>query len=208
MSHYFSPVSPQRSSPDRESCLEILCRYDVPSHIVAHSQRVAQVTVTLGRLLARSGLCLDLVLAEAGALLHDIAKMIAIERGGDHAAEGAEIVASLGFPEIGEIVRRHVHLGQEYDGFPRITEVVLVNYADKRVRHTEVVDLEDRFDDLAVRYGTTAEKRQRIQILRYQALRWEALIFQGLSQDPSCLNRLNRFEPHIYSEEDICLLQP
>ncbi len=208
MSHYFPPVSLQRSSPDRETCLEILCRYDVPSHIVAHSQRVAQVTVTLGGLLARSGLCLDLALAEAGALLHDIAKMISIERGGDHAAEGAEIVSSLGFPEIGEIVRRHVHLGREDDDFSRITEVVLVNYADKRVRHTEVVDLEDRFDDLVDRYGITAEKRRRIQLLRAQALRQEAHIFQRLRQDPSCLNRLNRFEPHIFLEEDTCLLQP
>ena len=35
-------------------------------------------------------------------------------------------------------------------------------YADKRARHAEVVSIKERFDDLLVRYGITADKVKNI----------------------------------------------
>ena len=36
-------------------------------------------------------------------------------------------------------------------------------YADKRARHAQFVTLEERFEDLLVRYGDTEEHRQGIR---------------------------------------------
>jgi hypothetical protein len=39
---------------------------------------------------------------------------------------------------------------------------IIVAYADKRVRHAEVVTIKERFDDLLVRYGIDASRQDRI----------------------------------------------
>lgn len=168
--------------PDRELCLSVLTREKVPVHIIEHSVQVASVAVRLGIALAGRGHPIDVGLLEAGALLHDISKMRSIESGGDHAALGGERVTELGFGELSAIVARHVNLGQ-WDPDGPVTEVELVNYADKRVRHVEVVSLEERFHDLVERYGNS-EKRVEIIKAHWQTLKLvETKIFAALGVD-------------------------
>lgn len=92
----------------------------------------------------------------AGALLHDIAKTPCLRNGGDHAMAGAEICTELGFPEIARIVGQHViltdHDPARYErGVFSATEIIY--YADKRVRHEEIVSLEDRLEYILENYG-------------------------------------------------------
>jgi D-alanine-D-alanine ligase len=61
------------------------------------------------------------------------------------------------------VVREHVYIdGTIMDPRP-LREAEVVNYADKRVLHEEVVTLAVRFADLKVRYGRTPEALARIQ---------------------------------------------
>ena len=67
---------------------------------------------------------------------------------------GGRLLTDLGWPEVGDIVRQHVHLDANgHPGPP--TEVEIVNYADKRVMHDSIVSLEQRMDYILQRYGTT-----------------------------------------------------
>jgi hypothetical protein len=66
-----------------------------------------------------------------------------------------------------------------------------VNYADKRVRHTSVVSLEERFQDLALRYGLSSASLERLQKLKDDMYRLETRIFRRLSIEPGDLEGFN-----------------
>jgi uncharacterized protein len=180
--------------PTREECLRLLDQYQVPEHVLRHSLIVCTVALTLCRELNRSGEALDRDMVQAAALLHDIAKMESLRTGQRHAQIGAQWLSRLGFEEVGEIVRQHVVLD---DGHPpdRITEAHLVHYADKRVRHTEIVSLAERFIDLRERYGKTLQHRGWLEKLEQQNLCLEAMIFSRIPITPESLNRL-QWEEH------------
>jgi hypothetical protein len=69
----------------------------------------------------------------------------------------------------------------------RITEAALVNYADKRVQHTRVVSLGERFQDLRERYGKTPEARAWLDSLEGQNRLLEARIFRRIPILPESL---------------------
>jgi len=139
--------------PTREVCLRLLKEWGVPPHIRRHSERVAQVSRALGTWLADlGGERLDVALLESAALLHDLAKARCLGSRRDHAREGAQILLGLGYPEVADVVGQHVELrGFRQEG--PVTEAEVLNYSDKRVRHEDVVSLEERFLDLLERYG-------------------------------------------------------
>jgi putative nucleotidyltransferase with HDIG domain len=90
---------------------------------------------------------LDRRLTIAGALLHDIAKTPCLDEACDHAVLGGQICEKHGYPEVGAIVREHVILA-DHDPVRYLnglfTEKEIVYYADKRVRHEQIVSLEER----------------------------------------------------------------
>jgi len=138
--------------PTKEQCLELIGQQKMLPHIVRHSQLVTRVAVLIARKLNGVGQELDLALVEAGALLHDITKTISIETRENHAQTGGELLTSLGYPAVGDIVRQHICLDAASFDPDAVTEAEVVNYADKRVKHEEVVDIEDRFRDVLERY--------------------------------------------------------
>lgn len=138
--------------PDREECRRLLEGHGVPLHIRRHSEQVARVTLRLAEALAAVGFELDAGRLEAAALLHDISKADCLGGRQDHAREGGLRLRGLGYPEVAALVERHVDLGA-WDPGGEVTEAEVLNYADKRVRHEEVVPLGERFRDLLERYG-------------------------------------------------------
>ncbi len=171
--------------PGRERCFELLVEAGAPPHIREHSRRVADVALLIARaLIERANEPLDLMLLDAGALLHDISKMYTIENGGRHAELGGKYVLGLGCsPEIARIVVCHVDLGSwEPEG--RVTEAELVNYADKRVRHTEIVTLNERFKDLFERYGLNEQAKKRLDGFHEEVRALEEKIFNRIDADP------------------------
>ena len=160
-------------------------------NIREHSFRVMQVARFLGEALAEAGFDLSLPLVETGALLHDLGKTPCLGTMNNHAEWGAVILEELGYPHVAQVVREHVYLdGTIIDPRP-LREAEVVNYADKRVLHEEVVTLEVRFADLKVRYGRTPGALARIDATEVKSRALEDKIFASLTVDPANLLYLN-----------------
>jgi uncharacterized protein len=172
--------------PQPAECLILLKKFNVPPHIIEHSQVVHRVALSLYRALNREGEQLDPALVEAGSLLHDIAKTDHLPTGESHAQRGAALLQQLGYPEVAEIVRQHVILDHGFLPGP-LSEAAVVHYADKRVKHTEVVTLTARFHDLKERYGKNREAWVWLNDLERQVLHLERCIFAKLSIAPETL---------------------
>ena len=138
--------------PTIAECFELIDQYKMLPNIKAHSIVVAKVTGLIGKGLAVSGLNISLPRAISGALLHDIAKTQTLENNLRHDEIGARICREHGYGELAEIVAEHVILK---NGVPEscCAEKEIVYYADKRVRHEEVVSLEVRLEYILERYG-------------------------------------------------------
>ncbi len=173
--------------PSREICLSLMEQHGMLPNIKDHSLLVARIALCLGKNLMAQFPELNLDLIEAGALLHDIAKTETIKTRGNHAQIGEEMVRAMGFDPVARIVAQHVRLEDAYFQNGGVDEVVLVHYADKRVRHDEVVDLEDRFEYLVETYGRSPEAVGRIEALYQDTLKVEKMIFLHLSFPPQAL---------------------
>ncbi len=150
--------------PSRDECLKLITETNMPANIKAHSLVVESLAVSIARMCIGKGYDLDMDLVVAGALLHDVAKAKCIVEKCNHALVGAQIVRSWGYPRVAMIIEQHISLCLA-DIVACPTEALIVNYADKRVLHDRVVSLNERFEDLIARYGTTGE---RTRVLRYK----------------------------------------
>lgn len=148
-------------TPDREGCLALWERYGVPAHIRNHSRQVTKVMLGIGELALSRGLNVVLPYLLAGGLLHDIAKMYTIRHGGDHAQLGAALVLrETRNPLVAQMIYHHVGWPWRVDvENDHVLHVLLASYADKRVKHDNIVGLEERFADLLERYGKTERSR-------------------------------------------------
>ena len=129
-------------------------------NIKAHSIAVGRVAEFIAIELHRKGQPISVELVLSGALLHDIGKTSCLHNGGDHSQVGHDICMKHGYHELAPIVLQHVIL---VDGFPKnpITEKEIVYYADKRVKHDQVVSLNSRQDYIIDRYGLGDPKRHQ-----------------------------------------------
>ena len=168
--------------PNYNTCCELLERFEVPEHIVGHSRQVALISLCLHDGLMAQGIGLDRDLLLSAGLLHDIAKMASLENGRDHAELGAEWLDLEGFPEIAEIIRNHIRLNTDLAG--PIVAKEIIYYADKRVRHVEIVSVSERLTDLRVRYGGNSPSLTRLAELENLTLAVEKKIFKALDFPP------------------------
>jgi uncharacterized protein len=181
----------QPDIPTPTDCLALMTAYDMLPNIREHSLLVREVALHLGTLLMQAGFALHLDLIEAGALLHDLGKTYCLGTSLNHAEWGAQAVSDAGYPEVAQLVREHVYLESNGNDPYVIREAEVVNYADKRVLHTRVVTLADRFIDLVERYGKNDAARSRIAGLQQGAQRLEAKLFAPISLHPMDLLQLN-----------------
>lgn len=181
-------LPPDTRVPDRDECRRLWDDSGVPAHIRRHSEEVARLAVRLTAALRAAGHgSLNLPLVEAAALLHDIAKARCLESLGDHAEDGGRLLRDRGFAAVGELVARHVELG-EWDPEGEPCEAEILNYCDKRVQHERVVGLDERFGDLVERYGrgnAQAEARIRRNWRATRAV--EEKLFRNLAFGPEAL---------------------
>ena len=168
--------------PSIDQCYKLLKRYRVPDHIVLHSEMVCNVAVFLAEELNEQGEHLSIPEIQAAALLHDMTKMEGIKTRQDHAKTGDRLLAELGFIRIGKIIAEHIKL-REGRNSPPLSEEEIINYSDKRVMHTKLVTLAERFADLRKRYGVEGMDKnamQRIRALEYETYDLERRIFAKL----------------------------
>jgi len=191
--------------PTLEECLDLMKEHNMLENIVHHSLLVNEVGLWLSEELNKTGENIDLAKVQAGALLHDITKTKSITTGEDHAKTGSELLEKLGFESISEIVRQHVMTDDALNS-PTISEIEIVNYADKRVLHSKVVTLRKRFDDLRTRYGINQERVYLISQSEKRAIEVEKKIFSKLDVTPDVLLSITienyTLEPQRYSRKD------
>lgn len=155
-----------------------------------HSFMVARVAKALVDGLVRSNALSTPASNEviAGALLHDIAKTRCLQNNGHHAKDGQSICNELGYPHIGEIVLEHVVLKDFNEDLYKEGEFgakELVYYADKRVRHDEVVTLQDRLDYIIERYGNGDRTKEEFIVRNFSVtFKFEKLLFAHLDFEP------------------------
>lgn len=163
-------------------------------NIIAHSEQVHRVALYLTQGLCDAGICLNGELIGAAALLHDITKTRSLNSGENHAASGKALLTGLGYPEVGAIVGQHVHLTHFSSQSPP-NEAEIVNYADKRVLHDQVVPLEQRFDYILGRYAKGDRLRKAYLSLVSESRALEAKIFRHLTFSVDDLPRLVNHRP-------------
>ena len=184
------PVSPAWYVPDEAQCVRLWDKYGMMPHIREHCRAVASVALDIVRRAGARGILpegrgLDEPTTLAAGLLHDIAKTYTIRHGGSHAQLGAAWVRDeTGNPALAQAVLWHVlwpwQEGPLSDVDDPFRLPVIIAYADKRVRHTEVVSLDERFEDLMVRYGIDDERKDRITGYLNRAKAVEKAIFDRI----------------------------
>ncbi len=182
--------------PGIAECCQLMEQYGMLPNIRAHSLVVAQVADQLVRGLKRANpeVDLDRKVILAGALLHDIAKTICLDGSCLHDEVGAAICREHGYPEIALIVEEHVirkkHEPERYAKgtfFPH----EIVYYADKRVNHSEIVSLNERFAYIMNKYGhDNLERSKRINFYFEQCRELEYHLFAHLDLAPHQLGKL------------------
>lgn len=168
--------------PRQEDCDALWDRYAMLENIRAHSRRVACLAYAMALRARERGLkvCPEAVLA--AGLLHDLAKTHTIHYGGNHAQLGAAwVMRETGNGPIARAVLAHVFWPWEEnaDNDDFFMPLALL-YADKRVMHDAYVRLEDRFDDLLVRYAVNDYVRSRIEMSHQQGKRVEVALSRRL----------------------------
>ena len=148
-----SRVSP-RPALNRELCLQLLDAAGAPEQVKAHCRAVAAEALRIGSALP---LELNKELLEHAALLHDIARTQP-----KHPQAGAAWLRALGYSEIANVVALH----HDHDG-AHLDEAAVLFIADKRVRETALVPLEERFAASAARCVDEAARASHQR--RYQA---------------------------------------
>ena len=175
--------------PTQEQCYRLMCDMKMMDHIVVHSMQVCRVATFLTENLNPQRNRLNHDLIRAAALLHDITKTRSFKTEENHALTGGEFLAEQGYAEVGDLVRQHVRL----DVYPQnvsLREAEIINYADKRVLHENVVSLDKRAEYILEKYTKVAEDRRRVYMLWEKTREIEAEIFVALSFSPDDLNDL------------------
>ena len=135
--------------PTKEECLKILKENNVPDNIIAHSKAVCDVALKIADLLQKKDFKINRELVAAGSLLHDVKKLSP----NDHVIEGFELLKSLGFEKVASVIKKHglYHLDKE-EFTPKTLEEKIVFYADKRVKGSKIVSVDERFEYIKQRY--------------------------------------------------------
>ena len=164
--------------PATAACREFLARLGTPAPVVAHSAAVAGVARRLGMALRASGVCLDLKLIEAAALLHDVARAASA-----HAEAGAAVIDAEGYPRVAAVTRFHMQLPGPLPDLPGECDVLYL--ADKLTVGSRTGDLDDRRERAEARFAGDLEAldaaRARLEAARVIAARIESLTGRPLS---------------------------
>jgi hypothetical protein len=168
--------------PRLEDCHALWDKYEMLDNIRRHSEKVADMAHSVSLILERQGYPVVPDAVRASGLLHDLAKTYTIKYGGSHSQLGsAWVTHETRNPEIARGVLFHVHWPwDEALDDDRLLLVMLIEYADKRVRHDNYVSLDERFTDLQNRYGINEYARERIEMSHQQGQRIEKALSRRL----------------------------
>ncbi len=175
------------SLPSREKCIALLHKYELPPHIIRHSEAVEKLAVFLAKKFNNSGIPVDVELVSRAALLHDIDKMQTLKPDFKHLHSklSREILEKENFPKLAIIAERHLLETILTENPFDCWEEKLVYYSDKRIKHDQLVSLQERFEYLLETYGKEKEIFDRISICKPKVEALEKEIFSNLDVTPA-----------------------
>ena len=169
--------------PSYSECMALLSKYEMPENIRAHCIAVSKIAVFIAERISTLGGNVDVSLVRAGALLHDIDKIIEIKnKSGKHGVMARKILRREGYPEVAKVAERHVLHNIINEGAKFSIEEKIVFYADKRVKHDKVVSLDERFEYLRKTYPQHLENVIRAEPLTKE-LEKELMSAAGIRAD-------------------------
>jgi molybdenum cofactor cytidylyltransferase len=127
----------------------------VPSNIQAHCAAVTVVALSIGRALERAGCTVDLDLVRAASSLHDVARIHP-----RHDEEGARVLSGFGFDRVADIVAVHTRLSGREKSLTLEAKIVFL--ADKLIKDTRPVSIEERYGLALKQFGSNLEVRESI----------------------------------------------
>jgi putative nucleotidyltransferase with HDIG domain len=174
--------------PSPAECLRLMADYQMLQNIRAHSLVVATIADFLALALCKQGQEIDVELAVAAALMHDIGKSFCLDNDRNHALLGRDICLQHDLHELAPLVAQHVVLDDHSFPTTPLSAKELVYYADKRVNHDQVVSLDQRMAYIIDRYGQNDPHRFAIIRQNFERCqRIEAAIFSSLDFGPADL---------------------
>ena len=154
---------------------QLFVEFHTPAHVQAHGRQVGNLAKKLAEELNKSskaraaGIDVDPETAYLGGLVHDFVRVVDFKTldpnlgtaedqmfwkslraqyaGEHHADVGASILEKRGEPVLARIVKCHKFSALGTSEGPQTWEEKLVYYADKRVKHDQIVSLEERLDE-------------------------------------------------------------
>ncbi len=162
---------------DRKHAIVLMRIFKLPFSVKYHSHAVAKIALSIASKIKETEL--DLNLIEVGALLHDIGR--SQTHGFNHGIEGGKILKKYGYPnELVRICETHILGGldkvdakkvglPEKDYLPLTLEEKIVCLADKYMKGTKEVTIEERFRTWFLKYGRTElllKSRRRIKKIK------------------------------------------
>lgn len=181
-------IGPAGPVPTDEVCFRLQQKYGMPEHIRMHSRQVAHIATSIAEHAESIGFFTehgrgdgkDVQEIRAAAFLHDLAKIHGVDWGGSHAQIGAAwALAETGNHRLAQAVLHHIWWPFELDPIKYFPGLAVL-YADKRVRHDNIVSLGARFADLFERYGKSEESRKGIRQAMEQAMAVEHILSEVL----------------------------
>jgi len=163
------------------SAKEIKALYDyykTPIGVQNHCRAVAYVADMIAKAYDDASISINIEQIHAAAMLHDFMRAKP-----QHAIVASKILKNKGYIDTATIVLHHDfrYIKQKLlKGY----EEQIVSYADKRVIHNQIVSINERIDDLKIRYSA---KAKLIESFRKPTLELEGKIFSKLDLKPNFL---------------------
>ncbi len=166
------------------SALKILEDHNLPSNIVQHVLKVARICSFIAdyypEVNRRNLIC--------AAILHDLFKLSP----NDHSKEIFDFLNNILEPQLANIAYKH-----DFDAIvdstlqPFTLEEKILSYADKRVRHDQIVTLKERFEDFKLRYNSDAEDPEWVIKAKKAYLELEKDLFDSIDIESSDIKEEN-----------------
>ena len=185
-------------------------KYKTPEHVQQHMRIVAEVAVFLAGHLQKNNIKININFTKNLALLHDFLKMLVFtEKNKKDPAIWKTLrkkypdthdteVASLILQQIKESKLAKGVRTQQFDAIisknhPLSTiEEKIVYYADKRVAHTKIVTLKERFEEGNKRYPPTRKEMPVIRLIQKKIYALEKQLCTQAQIKPEVLQFLSQ----------------
>ncbi len=189
---------------NRNQAEKLFVEFHTPAHVQAHGRKVGELAKILAEGLEKAGIEVDSELAYLGGLIHDFVRVVDFKTlapdlgsaedqvfwktlrekysGCHHADVGADILRKRGEGVLARIVKCHKFSALGTPEGPQTWEEKLVYYADKRVKHDQIVSLEERLDEGWQRHFGDQKRTTEEEATRKAVFALEREIFSHLPE--------------------------